>query len=78
MTSNRESIDNSIIFNVINKIYIPSVGTILFGFLKQGIIKVGNEINVNEEKYNILSIHNNMIDCNEAYGPATISIRVKV
>jgi GTPase len=80
MSSNKEYIDNSIVFNVINKINIPSVGTILFGFLKQGIIKVGNELIIqnSQTKYNILSIHNNMIDCNEAYGPATISIRVVV
>ena len=80
MTSNKECFDNSIIFNVINKIYIPSIGTILFGFLKQGTIKVGNELllyDENNTKYNILSIHNNMIDCNEAHGPSTISIRVK-
>jgi GTPase len=78
MTSNKESIDNYIIFNIINNIYIPSIGTILFGFLKQGIIKVGDDIILNEKKYNILSIHNNMIDCNKAQGPSTISIRVMV
>jgi selenocysteine-specific translation elongation factor len=68
----------------IKKINIPSIGTILFGFLKQGYIKVGNELilhkvaenNNLEKKYNILSIHNNMIDCTNVRGPATISIRV--
>ncbi len=76
MISNKESLDNSIIFNIINKIYIPSIGTVFCGFLKQGIIKKGDSIILNGNKYNILSIHNNMIDCNQAYGPSTISIRV--
>ncbi len=80
MTGNKDYFDDSIIFNVINKIHIPSIGTILFGFLKQGTVKVGNELLLHDKKqtkYNILSIHNNMVDCNEAHGPSTISIRVK-
>ncbi len=78
--SNKDYIEyNSIIkpkINIINKMNIPSIGTILFCFLKQGTIKVGINIIVNNIKYNILSIHNNMIDCYEAIGPATISIKV--
>jgi GTPase len=85
MRGNKEYNDDFIIFNTIKKINIPSVGIILFGFLKQGSIKVGHDLilrearenNNLEKKYNILSIHNNMIDCNEARGPATISIKVK-
>ncbi len=85
MSGNIEYDDDSIIFNTIKKINIPSIGTILFGFLKQGSIKVGNDLILREapennnlqKKYNILSIHNNMIDCNEAKGPATLSIKVK-
>jgi GTPase len=76
MTSNKEYTDNSIVFNIINKMYVPSIGIIIFGFLKKGHIKVGDDVIIKENKYNILSIHNNMIDCNDANGPATISIRV--
>ncbi len=80
MTSNKEYIEyNNTNFwniNIINKIYIPAIGIILFCYLKCGTIKVGTNIILNDTKYNILSIHNNMIDCNEAHGPATISIRV--
>ncbi len=64
--------NNNLEFNIIKKTNIPFVGEILFGFLKNGSIEVGMKIN----NHVILSIHNNMIDCNKIYAPATISIRL--
>ena len=63
---------NNVEFNIIKKTYIQYVGEILFIFLKNGTIKKGMIIN----NRIILSIHNNMIDCNEINAPATISIRI--
>jgi hypothetical protein len=60
-------------FNIIKKTNISFIGEILFGFLKHGTLKIGMKIN----NQIILSIHNNMIDCNEISAPATISIRLK-
>jgi hypothetical protein len=62
--------------NIIKQNYIVSLGLVFFCFLKYGTIHKNKEIILNNIKYNILSIHNNMIDCNEITGPATISIRV--
>ncbi len=77
MTGNKEYNSNEIVFNIISKNnYISTNDIIFFGFLKQGFIKKNMQIVLNNIKYNILSIHNNMIDCDEAFSPATISIRV--
>ncbi len=68
--------DNDVIFNIIKSTYIQSIGYILFGYLKQGKITNGMELEYKNQKVQILSIHNNYIDCTEATAPATISLRI--
>ncbi len=72
--------DGDIIFNIIKTNYIQSVGYIISGFLKQG--KLSKGIMLISNKYNlicqIISIHNNQIDCNDVIAPATISINVLI
>ncbi len=79
MTGNNNSMDE-VIFNIIKTNHIESVGYIVSGFLKSGKIKKGMILISN--KYNlscqIISIHNNQIDCNDAIAPATISINVLI
>ena len=69
---------DDVIFNIIKTNYIPSIGYIISGFLKQGKINKGMILNSN--KYNlsvqIISIHNNYIDCSEVIAPSTISIKI--
>ena len=72
MIGNNNNGDN-VIFNIIKKYYIPSVGYIISGFLKQGKIKKGMILNSNIQ---IISIHNNYIDCSEVIAPATISLKI--
>ncbi len=69
MIGNKQYIDNEVEFNII---YTNKYNNIIYGFLKKGIIKVGMILN----NLNILSIHNNFIDCHECIGPATISLKV--
>jgi len=80
MTGNNESNSDKVIFNIIKFNYIQSVGYIISGFLKQGKLKKG--ILLVSNKYNltfqIISIHNNYIDCNDVISPATISINVLI
>ncbi len=68
--------DNDVIFNIIKCNHIQSIGYILFGYLKQGKITNGMELEYKNQKVQILSIHNNYIDCTEATAPATISLRI--
>jgi GTPase len=67
---------NNIIFNIIKHNYIPSIGHIVFGFLKQGTLNNGIILYNKNIEIQVLSIHNNYIDCTEASAPATISLRV--
>lgn len=71
---------DEIIFNIIKTNYIESVGYIISGFLKSGKIRKGTLLMSN--KYNltcqIISIHNNQIDCNSMIAPATISINILI
>ena len=72
--------NDEVIFNIIKTNHIQSVGYIIFGFLKSGKIKKGTLLISN--KYNltaqIISIHNNQIDCDNIIAPATISINVLI
>ncbi len=80
MVGNIIADNNEIIFNIIKTNYIQSVGYIISGFLKQG--KLNKGMMLISKKYNltcqIISIHNNQIDCNYISGPATISINVLI
>ncbi len=79
MSGNNNNTDD-VIFNIIKTNYIQSVGYIVSGFLKSGKIKKGMILISN--KYNlscqIISIHNNQVDCNDVIAPATISINVLI
>jgi GTPase len=72
--------DNNIHFNIIKYHYNNSIGHIVSGFLKKGIIKSGMDLYLKNDKniynINIISIHNNMKDCNEIIAPSTISLRI--
>ncbi len=68
MIGNKQYIDNDIEFNII---YTNNYNNIIYGFLRKGILKVGMKIN----NVIIISIHNNLVDCKESIGPATISIK---
>lgn len=78
MIGNNINNNDNVIFNIIKYNYIQSIGYIISGFLKQGIIKKNMILNWNKNKstVKIISIHNNYIDCSEVIAPATISIRV--
>ncbi len=80
MTGNNTTDTDEVIFNTIKFKYIQSVGYIISGFLKQGKIKKGMILISN--KYNlscqIISIHNNQIDCDTISAPSTISIKVLI
>jgi GTPase len=76
MNGNNINDNDDVIFNIIKSNHIQSIGYILFGYLKQGKIKNGMEIEYKNQKVQILSIHNNYIDCTEATAPATISLRI--
>jgi hypothetical protein len=65
----------NIIFNIIEKHYIPSIGIILYGFLKDGYIEKGSIIN---NEWKVHSIHYNMKDCKDIIAPAIISVCVNV
>ena len=78
MVGNNNTDSDEVIFNIIKCNYIQSVGYIMSGFLKSGRLTKGMMLISN--KYNmtcqIISIHNNYIDCNDVIGPATISINI--
>jgi GTPase len=80
MIGNNNNDTDEVIFNIIKFNYIQSIGYIISGFLKSGKIKKGMMLISN--KYNlscqIISIHNNYIDCNDVMAPATISINVLI
>jgi hypothetical protein len=80
MIGNNNNDTDEVIFNIIKFNLIQSIGYIISGFLKQGKIKKGMMLISN--KYNlscqIISIHNNYIDCNDVMAPATISINVLI
>jgi GTPase len=78
MIGNNINNNDNVIFNIIKYNYIQSIGYIISGFLKQGIIKKNMILNWNKNKsiIKIISIHNNYIDCSEVIAPATISIRI--
>lgn len=63
----------NIVFNIIEKHYVPSIGIILYGFLKDGYIEKGSIIN---NEWKVCSIHYNMKDCKNIIAPAIISICV--
>ena len=63
---------SNIQFNIIETHNIPSIGTVLYGFLKDGYIEKGGIIN----NIVILSIHYDMKDIDNVMAPAIISIRV--
>ena len=63
------------IFNIIETHNVPSVGIILYGFLKDGYIEKGSIIN---NEWKVRSIHYNMKDCKNIIAPAIISICVNV
>jgi hypothetical protein len=63
----------NIIFNIIEKHYVPSIGIILYGFLKDGYIEKGCIIN---NEWKVCSIHYNMKDCKNIIAPAIISVSV--
>ncbi len=66
-------------FNIIKYHYNSSIGHIVYGFLKSGTIRSGMMLNNNiNNNINIISIHNNMIDCFEAIAPATVSLRISI
>jgi GTPase len=64
----------NIIFNIIERHNVPSIGIILYGFLKDGYIEKGSIIN---NEWKVYSIHYNMKDCKNIIAPAIISIRVE-
>ena len=68
--------NNNVIFNIIKHNHIPSIGHIVFGYLKQGTINNGIVLYNKNMEIQVLSIHNNYIDCTEATAPATISLRI--
>ena len=70
--------NNNVIFNIIKHNHIPSIGHIVFGYLKQGTINNGIVLYNKNMEIQVLSIHNNYIDCTEASAPATISLRVSL
>jgi len=76
INGNNNEPNNDVIFNIIKHNYIPSIGHIVFGFLKQGTINNGIILYNKNIEIQVLSIHNNYIDCTEASAPATISLRV--
>lgn len=76
MNGNMINNNTDIIFNIIKCNYIESIGYILFGYLKQGTIKTGMKLKYKNENIQILSIHNNYIECNEATAPSTISLKI--
>ena len=80
MIGNNNNDTGEVIFNIIKFNLIQSIGYIISGFLKQGKIKKGMILISN--KYNlscqIISIHNNYIDCNDVMAPATISMNVLI
>ena len=80
MIGNNINNNDNVIFNIIKYNYIQSIGYIISGFLKQGIIKKNMILNWSKNKsiVKIISIHNNYIDCSEVIAPATISIRVVI
>ena len=79
MSGNNININNdNVIFNIIKHNYIPSIGNILFGFLKQGKIINGMNLIYKNQTVQVLSIHNNYIDCTEVISPSTISIRINI
>lgn len=63
---------NNILFNIIETHNIPSIGTVLYGFLKDGYIEKGCVIN----NMVVSSIHYDMKDIDNVMAPAIISIRV--
>ncbi len=63
----------NIIFNIIEQHYVPSIGIILYGFLKDGYIEQGSIIN---NEWKVRSIHYNMKDCRDIIAPAIVSICV--
>ena len=63
----------NIIFNIIERHNVPSIGIILYGFLKDGYIEKGSIIN---NEWKVYSIHYNMKDCKNIIAPAIISICV--
>ncbi len=64
------------LFNTIKNHYIPSLGHIILGFLKYGTIKKGMILDLDNNNITVISIHNNMVDCDMIKGPACISLRV--
>ncbi len=68
--------DNKVKFNCINIKYRKNYGSIIYGFLECGKIYNGMKLYNNDCEYIIDSIHNNMVDCNNISGPATISIKI--
>jgi GTPase len=78
MSGNNINDTNDVLFNIIKSNYIQSIGYILFGYLKKGKITNGMELEYKNQKIQILSIHNNYIDCTEAIAPATISLRILI
>lgn len=64
----------NIVFNIIEKHIIPSMGIILYGFLKDGYIEKNSIIN---NEWIIYSIHYNMVDCKNIVAPATVSLCVR-
>ncbi len=76
MSGNNIIDSEDVIFNIIKHNNINNIGHIIFGYLKQGCIKKNMILKSKEMEVQVLSIHNNYIDCTEIIAPATISIRV--
>lgn len=68
---------DSVLFNVIKYHYIPSIGHIISGFLKYGTIKKSMKLYLDDNYITVISIHNNMIDCDNITGPVCISLRIE-
>jgi hypothetical protein len=73
---NENNLSYSVLFNIIKYHHIFSLGHIISGFLKYGTIKKGMKLYLEDNTHiTIISIHNNMIDCDSIKGPVCISLR---
>ena len=80
MKGNMIHYDNIVKFYCLKIKYRKNYGSIIYGFLECGKIfngmKLYTDSKTTDNIYTIESIHNNMVDCNNITGPATISIKV--
>ncbi len=68
--------DNKVKFYCLKIKYKRNIGSIIYGFLERGKLSIGMKLKCGDFIYTIESIHNNMVDCNNINGPATVSIKI--